>query len=159
MGCNNRCSSYFTNLSSAARQNRQEKYTVVKGDYLKVNVMCVPMCGEVGVEVHEGEDQLITVVCGNATVKLGNTRCAADCVKHLSAGESVFVPAGTWHNVCNTGNGRLKLISTYGYGNNNCGYTQNGVSGCGNVFHTGNDNRNDMQTQDNGCNCGIDSGC
>lgn len=134
MGCNNKCnSSYFTNLASAARQNSKERYTVVKGDYMKVNVMSIALCGEIGAEVHEDEDQLITVVCGTATAKFGRTNCTADCVRQLNAGESVFIPAGTWHNVCNTGSGLLKVISVYGYASN--------------------------ATCTHGCSCHIDSGC
>lgn len=175
--CNN-CSSYFTNLVSAARQNHKKKYTVVQGDYLKVNVMCIPMCGDIGVEVHENEDQLITVVCGTATVKLGRTRREADCIRRLNAGDSVLIPAGIWHNVCNSGNGQLQLVSVYGYGNanhdcgcnasNDCGNVMNNGCGCNQataysdcntVFNEGNCDWHNAQTQDNGCSCAIDSGC
>ena len=211
MSCNcNNCSSYFANLVSAARQNHKKKYTVVQGDYLKVNVMCIPICGDIGVEVHENEDQLITVVCGTATVKLGRTRREADCIRRLNAGDSVLIPAGIWHNVCNSGNGQLQLISVYGYGNanhdcgcntnndcgcsasNDCGCSANNDCGCGanndcgcstsndcgnvvnngcgcnqataysdcnTVFNAGNCDWNNVQTQDNGCSCAIDSGC
>ncbi len=170
MSCNRGCnSSYFTNLVSAARQNHKNTNTVVQGEYLKVKVMSIPMYGEIGAEVHENEDQFITVVCGNATVKLGDTRCTADCVRRLNAGDSVFVPAGIWHNVCNTGNGQLKLISVYAYGRdrNGCGCTQTtavtwgqtaNLGSC-NVFNAGNYDWKGMQTQDNGCSCPIDSGC
>ena len=58
MSCKNKCnSSYFTNLASAAKQNSKERYTVVKGEYMKINVMSIPLCGEIGVEIHEDEDQ------------------------------------------------------------------------------------------------------
>ena len=130
-------SSYFTNLVSAARQNTKAKSKIVKGNYLKVNVLCVPMRGSLGVEVHEAEDQLITVVYGCAVVKLGNTRCEADCVRRLMPGDSVFIPAGVWHNVCNVGNSPLKLISAYGYCGGDadcgcgCGHTATGTSNCG----------------------------
>lgn len=190
MCCKNKCnSSYFTNLASAARQNSKERYTVVKGDYMKVNVMSIAICGEIGAEVHEGEDQLITVVCGTATVKYGRTQCTADCVRQLNAGESVFIPSGTWHNVCNTGSGLLKLISVYGYANKTCAMgteaggaqstgcgcmqnagvvgTQNTGCGCmqaagtvqGVVFNASDYQWNTTQTQDRGCSCHMNSGC
>lgn len=175
MGCNNKCnSSYFTNLASAARQNSKERYTVVKGDYMKVNVMSIALCGEIGAEVHEDEDQLITVVCGTATVKFGRTNCTADCVRQLNAGESVFIPAGTWHNVCNAGSGLLKVISVYGYASNTtCTHgcdvagTQSSECGCGQdagiirgmVFNASDYHWNTTQPRDGGCSCHIDSGC
>ena len=149
MSCrHNHISSYFTNLVSAARQNTKAKSKIVKGNYLKVNVMCIPMNGSLGVEVHEAEDQLITVVYGCAVVKLGNTRCEADCVRRLMPGDSVFIPAGVWHNVCNAGNGPLKLISAYGY----C--AQNADCGCGCSHAT------TAQTSDCGCaQAANDCGC
>ena len=174
MSCNhNNNSSYCTNLASAARQNHKEKHTVVKGAFLKVNVMCIPFGGEIGVEVHDNEDQLITIVCGNATVKLGNTRCTADCIKHLNARDSVFIPAGTWHNVCNTGNGPLKLISVYAYGNQvctqggavactqnvGCGCAQAVTTGCNTVYNASDYNWNTAQAQDEDCGCRTNSGC
>lgn len=163
MSCNcNHNSSYATNLASAARQNHKERNTVVQGDFMKVNVMCIPMCSDVGVEAHEGEDQLVTVVCGSATVKLGSTRGSSDCEKHLSAGDSVFIPAGTWHNVCNTGSGQLKLISVYASASESegCGCEQTTSTGRNNVFNASNYNwQNDEQTRDNDCGCAINSGC
>lgn len=170
MGCNHdHNSSYATNLVSAARQNHKERNTVVQGDFMKVNVMCIPMYSEIGVEIHENEDQLITVVCGSATVKFGSTRSTLDYVKHLNAGDSVFIPAGTWHNVCNTGSTQLRLISVYASANEEggcgCGQTvatctQAASTGRNNVFNASNYNwQNDMQTRDNDCGCAINSGC
>lgn len=172
----NRNSSFVTNLVSAARQNHKDKCTIVEGDFIKVNVMCIPMCGDTGVEVHEDKDQLVTVACGSATVKLGDTRCTADCVRRLCTGDSVFIPAGIWHNICNTGNGPLKLISVYASSNddddcekerncectlsaeNSCG--RNTTVGCGTVFSASNRNRqDDEQTRDRDCDCAINSGC
>ena len=145
--------------------------------------MCLPMQGSIGAEVHETEDQIITIVYGCAVVKLGNTKCKADCVRRLMAGDSVFIPAGMWHNVCNVGNGPLKLISVYGYGNqdtdcgcaqaavvsetqrNNCGCVQETkVCGSSNnydgmVFNANEYRWNTSQAQEEGCSCGINSGC
>lgn len=151
--CNN-CSSYFTNLITAARQHRHGSHTVVQGDYLKVRVICVPMCGDIGVEVHENEDQLITVVCGTATVKLGRTRCEADCIRRLNAGDSVLIPAGIWHNVCNSGNGQLQLVSVYGYRstNNDCGCSTNNGCAC-------NANNDHGCNANNDCGCNANNGC
>ncbi len=180
MSCNkNRNVSYITNLVSAARQNHKKRHTVVKGDNITINVMCIPMCGDVGVEVHRNEDQLVTVACGSATVKLGNTRCTADCVRRLCTGDSVFIPAGTWHNICNTGNGPLKLISVYAFSNDDdddndcnkkewCGCTLSTetagctktTADCGTVFNASNYNWQDNeQTRDDDCGCAINSGC
>lgn len=186
MSCNhNHNSTYFTNLVSAARQNTKERSRVVKGDYMRVNVMCIPMRGSIGAEVHEAEDQLITVVYGCAVVKLGNTQREADCVRRLIPGDSVFIPAGVWHNVCNAGNSPLKLISAYGTSAQNatgdCGCSQAAVAsetqnyGCGcaqetsaynssnncnaSVFNAGEYRWNTVQAQDEGCGCAINSGC
>ena len=185
MGCRNKCSSsYFFTLTNEAGKNTKERCTVVKGAYMKVNVMSIACGGEIGAEVHEKEDQLITVVCGTATVKYGSNKCVADCVRKLNAGESVFIPAGTWHNVCNSSNGLLKLISSYGYASNVCAQStevsgcgcaqstsvagaQNAGCGCsqavgtvqGTVFNASDYNWNTTQTQERGCGCHLNSGC
>lgn len=156
---------YVTNLVSAARQNHKERTTVMQGEYMKVNVMCLPMYKCIGAEVHENEDQLITVVCGMATVKLGNTRCNLDCVRRLNPGDSILIPAGTWHDVCNTGSGHLRLISLYAYveerdeRRESCGCAQMAMSGSDNVFNAaGYRFSTDTQTQDGDCSC-RNSGC
>jgi mannose-6-phosphate isomerase-like protein (cupin superfamily) len=50
---------------------------------------------------------------GSAVVKMGACNEHPDMQQSLSVGDVVFVPAGTWHNVKNTGRCPLKVSSVY----------------------------------------------
>jgi mannose-6-phosphate isomerase-like protein (cupin superfamily) len=92
-----------------------EKETLANTDYRRVlytahNVQLVLMSlkpgEEIGEEVHK-LDQFIRVEDGEATVIL-------DGEEHpLSSDHAVIVPAGTKHNVINTGDEDLKLYTLY----------------------------------------------
>lgn len=62
---------------------------------------------EIGNEVH-GLDQFIRNEQGEAKVILNNSE-----EYELPADNAVIIPAGTPHNVINTGEGELKLYSLY----------------------------------------------
>ena len=66
-----------------------------------------------GTEVHEDAEQIIRVERGCAVVKLGTDKCLRDFCLYLVEGDVLFIPAGTWHNILNTGNSSLKLSSIY----------------------------------------------
>lgn len=78
-----------------------------------MTLMCIPACGDIGVEMHPDTDQFIRVEGGEALVRIGSCRENLDICHHLGAGDGVFVPCGTWHNVLNTGNCPLMLSSIY----------------------------------------------
>ena len=80
---------------------------------MQMTLMCIPACGDIGVEMHPDTDQLIRVEAGRATVCMGACRDKLDIHHRLGVGDAVFVPKGTWHNILNAGNCPLKLSSVY----------------------------------------------
>ncbi|HEY8784953.1 MAG TPA: cupin domain-containing protein [Candidatus Limnocylindria bacterium] len=62
---------------------------------------------EIGAEVHGAVDQLLYVVKGGGIAVLGNAK------ETLGKGAMFCVPAGTTHNVVNTGDEPLKLFTVY----------------------------------------------
>lgn len=104
---------YVTNIKQAALQNPNFRTAVWTGCHLQMTVMCILPCGEVGLEVHEGTDQLIRVEQGTAVVKIGKCADQPDFQQNMCKGDAVFIPAGTWHNVVNIGRNALKLSSVY----------------------------------------------
>jgi mannose-6-phosphate isomerase-like protein (cupin superfamily) len=69
--------------------------------------MTIPPGGEIGEEVHEGIDQILIFVEGEAEAIVGGERRA------VGADELVLVPAGTRHNFVNRGDRPLRLVTVY----------------------------------------------
>lgn len=104
---------YFTNIKRTAVQNPNFRTTVWTGCHLQMTVMSIPPCGEIGMEMHGDTDQLIRVERGTAAVKIGKCENQPELQHNLREGDAVFIPAGTWHNIINTGRNDLKVSSVY----------------------------------------------
>ena len=78
------------------------------GAHTQLVVMTIPVGEEIGSEVHDGNDQILSFVRGSGTADVaGDTRT-------VNAGDIVVVPAGTRHNFVNTGTEPLVLMTVYG---------------------------------------------
>jgi mannose-6-phosphate isomerase-like protein (cupin superfamily) len=104
---------YIANVEQMAIRNRNFRTAIWTGEHLQMTLMSIPIRGDIGWEVHDDTDQVIRVEQGNAVVKMGSCQCQADVQQPLSREDAVFVPAGTWHNVINTGRVPLKISSIY----------------------------------------------
>ncbi|NLD18691.1 MAG: cupin domain-containing protein [Clostridiales bacterium] len=104
---------YAVNVQRAAQENNYFRTALWTGCYGQMTLMSIPVCGEIGVEIHQDTDQIITVEQGQCVVKIGEHRDCLHVYKTLCQGTTVFIPAGTWHNIINTGRCSLKLSSIY----------------------------------------------
>ena len=104
---------FVVNIPRAARQNQNFRSALWTGQHLQMTLMCIPVCGDIGAEMHPDTDQFIRVENGAALVRMGSCRETLDICHRLSAGDGIFVPCGTWHNIINTGNCPLVLSSIY----------------------------------------------
>ena len=104
---------YTADLNQLAMQNQNYRTALWTGRYLQVTLMSIPPCGDIGAEIHPDTDQMIRVEAGRAVVQMGKCKDRMDVRHRLSEGDVVFVPAGTWHNVVNSGRGDLKVSSVY----------------------------------------------
>ena len=104
---------YAANIMHTARQNHNFRTAFWSGCHLQMTLMCIPVCGDIGVEMHSDTDQFIRVEEGQAIVRMGTCKDKLDFHYRLGVGDAVFVPSGTWHNVINAGNCPLKLSSVY----------------------------------------------
>jgi mannose-6-phosphate isomerase-like protein (cupin superfamily) len=75
--------------------------------------MSIRVGEDIGVEVHPVIDQFIRVEEGQGVAQMGPSKTNLNYQRNVSDGSAIFVPAGTWHNVVNTGNKPLKLYSIY----------------------------------------------
>lgn len=101
------------NVRQMAADNSNFRTAIWTGSHLQMTLMCIPPCGEIGLEVHEDTDQLIRVEQGMAEVRMGSSQCRQEFWRELYVGDVAFIPAGTWHNVINAGCCPLRVSSVY----------------------------------------------
>ena len=98
---------HFT-IAAVADRSPDFRRVLATGKYTQLVVMTIPPGGEIGEEVHEHNDQLLTFVSG-----VGEARVSGE-TKEVNPGDLVFVHAGTKHNFVNTGPNPLVLYTVYG---------------------------------------------
>lgn len=86
---------FAVNIPRAARHNRNFRSALWTGRHLQMTLMCIPVCGDIGVEMHPDTDQFIRVEGGEALVRMRSCRENLDIYHRLSVGDGVFVPCGT----------------------------------------------------------------
>ncbi len=98
---------FSIDIIAATRANTNFRTVLATGPNTQIVVMSIPPGGEIGAETHEHLDQVLTVVDGVGVATLGGETSA------IGAGHLVLVPAGTHHNVVNTGMLDLRLYTVY----------------------------------------------
>ncbi len=93
--------------------NENFRTTLWTGKNLQVTLMTIPVGGDIGLELHPNIDQFLRIEQGEGQVLMGDTQNKLDFVQNVKADYSVFVPAGKWHNLVNTGKEPIKLYSIY----------------------------------------------
>ena len=103
---------FVTNIEKVTLANENYRSTLWTGKNLQVTVMAIQPGHDIGLEVHDDHDQFLRVEQGSATVYMGPTE---DNLETMTASDddAVFVPAGTWHNLVNSGDEVLKVYSVY----------------------------------------------
>lgn len=97
---------HFT-IADIAKENRDFRKVLWTGQHSQIVLMTVPSGGEIGDEVHEHTDQILTFISGNGEADLNGETHPID------AGDQCAVPAGTQHNFRNTGEEPLVLYTIY----------------------------------------------
>ena len=101
------------NAQKETCENNYFRKEVWTGEHLQITVMSIPVGGEVGLELHTENDQVLGVEYGIAAVYAGQTKAGVRFLGNVKKDYLIVVPAGTWHNVINEGNTPLKLFSVY----------------------------------------------
>ncbi len=107
------CEPFIFNINHATGMNENFRTTLWTGQGLQLTLMSIPVCGDIGVEMHPDVDQFIRVESGRAKVYMGTYRNNLQEKACVDGNYAMLIPAGTWHNIVNVGNRPLKLYSIY----------------------------------------------
>jgi mannose-6-phosphate isomerase-like protein (cupin superfamily) len=95
-------------IATEAQQSPDFRRVLWTGGHTQLVIMTIPPGGEIGEEVHEGIDQILTFVSGTGKAIVSGSE------KNIAQGDLVVVPAGKKHNFVNTGENPLILYTVYG---------------------------------------------
>lgn len=97
---------FITNIEKDTLENKNYRHVLYTAKNSQLVVMNIQPGEEIGMEVHE-LDQFIRIEEGTARVVLD------DAAHDIKDDYAVVIPAGTNHNVINTGDAPLKLYTIY----------------------------------------------
>jgi mannose-6-phosphate isomerase-like protein (cupin superfamily) len=104
---------WIGDIEDATLGNSTFRTVLFTGGHTQLTVMALRAGEEIGWEAHGHLDQFIRIEEGTARVDLGPDEDTVSEQHELRDDWALIIPAGTWHNVVNTGTGDLKLYSLY----------------------------------------------
>lgn len=104
---------FVVNIEKAAKQNNNYRTALWTGKHFQVTLMSINAGDDIGLEVHPHTDQFLRIEEGEGIAQMGSSKEKLDFEKKVYEDDAIIVPAGTWHNVINTGHTPLKLYVIY----------------------------------------------
>jgi mannose-6-phosphate isomerase-like protein (cupin superfamily) len=104
---------FVININEAAKQNNTFRTALWTGTHLQVTLMSLNVGEDIGLEMHPDVDQFLRIEQGQGITQMGKRKDNLDFRRNIYDDTAIFIPAGTWHNLINTGNIPLKLYSIY----------------------------------------------
>jgi len=100
-------------IETATVENSTYRTVAWTGRYLQVTLMSIPVGESIGLEVHPETDQFLRLDQGQGRCVMGPEQDQLPYQQDVSDGWSIQVPAGTWHDVINTGDEPMRLYAVY----------------------------------------------
>jgi mannose-6-phosphate isomerase-like protein (cupin superfamily) len=100
---------YVNNIEKDTLENENFRKVLYTGKHSQLVVMSILPGEEIGNEVHGNVDQFFRIEQGEAKAILNNGANEYE----LKDDFAIIIPAGTWHNIINTGSEKLKLYTIY----------------------------------------------
>jgi mannose-6-phosphate isomerase-like protein (cupin superfamily) len=100
-------------LETATTANDNYRAVAWTGKYLQLTLMSIPVGESIGLEMHPETDQFMRLDAGQRRAQTGPARDELTFQQDVTDGWCVIVPAGTWHNVTNTGDEPMRLYTVY----------------------------------------------
>lgn len=104
---------FVIDINEASKQNNNYRTTLWTGKHLQLTLMSINPEEDIGLEIHPDVDQFLRIEQGQGIAQMGKSKDNLTFKKDVNDDSAIFIPAGTWHNVTNTGSTPLKLYSIY----------------------------------------------
>jgi mannose-6-phosphate isomerase-like protein (cupin superfamily) len=104
---------FVINIEQAAKKNDYFRTALWTGDHLQITLMSIKSGGEIGLEIHSHLDQFLRIEQGQGIVMMGKDKNNMNFRRRVYDDYAIVIPAGTWHNLINTGRLPIKLYSIY----------------------------------------------
>ena len=100
-------------IETATTENTNYRTVAWTGVHLQVTLMSIPVGESIGLEMHGDTDQFIRLETGQGKAQMGPAKDELTLEEDVSDGYCVLVPAGTWHNITNTGDRPMQIYTIY----------------------------------------------
>ncbi|MGM7702091.1 cupin domain-containing protein [Pseudalkalibacillus sp. Hm43] len=104
---------FVIDIEKATLQNDNFRTALWTGDNLQLTLMSIGVGEDIGLEIHPELDQFIRLEQGQGFVQMGDDPNNLDYEAEVFDDYAIFIPAGKWHNVTNTGKEPMKLYAIY----------------------------------------------
>lgn len=104
---------FVIDIKKASHHNNTFRTALWTGEHLQLTMMEIQPGDDIGLEIHPDTDQFFYITEGQGIALMGDTKDFMWFRQPVYDDHAIFVPAGVWHNVVNTGRNPLKLISIY----------------------------------------------
>lgn len=98
---------FIGDIEKLTLENKNFRRVLFTGQHTQLVLMSLNPGEEIGTEVHETTDQFFRIEQGDGKVIINGEE------SQIKDGDAIVVPAGTEHNVINTGQTALKLYTLY----------------------------------------------
>ena len=98
-------------IEAANTENANYRRGAWSGTHLQVTLMSIPVGESVGLEMHADTDQFLRLDAGRGKAQMGPEKEKLTFEQDVSDGWCVLVPAGTWHDITNTGDQPMQLYA------------------------------------------------
>lgn len=104
---------FVVNIEEATTQNSTFRTALWTGSHFQITLMSLNIGEDIGLEMHPDVDQFLRIEQGQGVVQMGNRRDQLNFQREVFDDYAIVIPAGTWHNLTNTGDEPLRLYSIY----------------------------------------------
>lgn len=104
---------FVVDINKETVQNDTFRTSLWTGTHLQTTLMSIDVGDDIGLEIHPDVDQFLRIEQGQGITRMGKNKNNLNLERKVLDDFAIFIPAGTWHNLINTGNVPLKLYSIY----------------------------------------------